>query len=173
MTEVELPGILQLRATPGILRSLVSTLTEQEAAWKPSPSRWSVLEVLGHLSHVELGGFRGRLERMVREENPQIPPYDPDVFAAQGIYGGRTAAAALDEFEQERERSLAFLETLPADSMNRTGVHGELGPIIAGNLFHEWPLHDLGHVRQIVELVRAVKYYPRIGPWQRFYTVNP
>ncbi|MCW5978607.1 MAG: DinB family protein [Bryobacteraceae bacterium] len=173
MTESEFPGILQLRATPGILRSLTAALTGDEAAWKPASGRWSVLEALGHLRHVELGGFRGRLERIFAEDNPTLPPYDPDEFAAAGLYGGRTLASALDEFEAERARSLAFLETVPAERINRSAAHGELGPITASNLLHEWPLHDLGHVRQVAELVRAVKYYPHIGAWQKFYTLNP
>jgi hypothetical protein len=52
-----------------------------------------------------------------------------------------------------------MLEALPPDSVTRTGVHGQLGPITAGNLLNEWPLHDLGHIRQVAELIRAVKYY--------------
>jgi len=148
-------------------------LTEEEAAWKPSAKRWSALEVLGHLGHVELLGFRHRVELMMREENPKIAPYDPDAFAAAGVFGGRTVSSALDEFEGEREQSLRFLESLPPDCTSRTGIHGELGPITVGNLLHEWPLHDLGHIRQIAELIRAVKYYPHIGPWQRAYSMNP
>jgi hypothetical protein len=173
MTESEFPGILQLRATPPVLRNLVSALAEEEAAWKPSEKRWSVLEVLGHLCHVELIGFRGRMERLIREENPHVAGYDPDVYAAQGLYGGRTVAGALDEFERVRQESLAFLSGLPIDLLRRPGVHQEIGPITVGQLLHEWPLHDLGHVRQAAELIRTVKYYPHIGPWQRFYTMNP
>lgn len=167
------PSILrQLRSTPGVLRSLC-TVSEEEAAWKPSPQRWSVLEVLGHLAHVEALGFRGRLERMLSEDNPALPAYDPGAFAASGAYGGRALAGALDAFEQERGQSLRLLEALPDGAVRRTGVHAELGPVTVNHLLHEWPLHDLGHIRQIAELVRAVKYYPHIGPWQRAYTMNP
>ena len=163
----------QLQSTPTLLRALTIALTEQEAAWKPSPKRWSVLEVLGHLSHVEQLGFRHRIERMLAENNPRIEPYDPEAYAAAGAFAGHSLASAVDAFQNQREQSLRLLENLPADAASRTGVHGEFGPINIGNLLNEWPLHDLGHVRQIAELIRAVKYYPHIGPWQKTYTMNP
>jgi hypothetical protein len=31
----------------------------------------------------------------------------------------------------------------------------------------------MGHVRQILELVRAVLYYPKLGPFQAQYKVAP
>ena len=173
MNESEFTGIRQLRATPAVMRNLVCALTEEEADWKPSGKRWSVVEVLGHLCHVELLGFRGRIERLMREDNPRVPGYDPDVYAAEGAYRGRTMAEALDEFERVRRESLLFIDGLSLDSLSRPGIHQELGPITVGQLLHEWPLHDLGHVRQIAELIRAVKYYPHIGAWQRFYSLNP
>jgi hypothetical protein len=85
----------------------------------------------------------------------------------------RPLKAAIGAFEQERSRSLHFLRSVPAAALERPGVHRELGPITVRNLLNEWALHDLGHVRQIAELVRAVKYFPGIGAWQKFYTLHP
>jgi hypothetical protein len=38
---------------------------------------------------------------------------------------------------------------------------------------HEWALHDLGHVRQLAELVRSQLYYPELGPFRADYIVKP
>jgi hypothetical protein len=38
---------------------------------------------------------------------------------------------------------------------------------------NEWALHDLGHVRQLAELVRAQLYYPEIGPFRADYNLKP
>jgi hypothetical protein len=167
------PGYDQLRAMPQILRSLVAGVTQAEARWKPAPSRWSIMQVLGHLAHVEAHGFRGRLVKMLAEHNPTVANYDPDVLAAAGQYDGAGLSAAIDEFARQRELSLAVLRSLPADAAARTGVHSKLGPITIGALIHEWPFHDLGHLRQIAELVRAQKFYPHMGAWREFYTVQP
>ncbi len=40
-------------------------------------------------------------------------------------------------------------------------------------MLHEWTLHDLGHIRQIAELVRARKYLAGAGAMGRSYKLNP
>jgi hypothetical protein len=167
------PGLTQLEAMPGIIRKIVSGVTEKEARWKPSPERWSIAEVLGHLAHVEAQGFRGRVERILSENNPLLPGYDPDKFAATGAYEHQDLAAAFDAYERERLVSLEVLKAIPTVSLARPAVHGELGPLTLSNLLHEWPFHDIGHLRQISELVRAVSFYQRLGPWQKFYSLHP
>lgn len=162
-----------LRATPTLLRELTATLDPADYGWKPSSTRWSVEEVLGHLIHVEALGFRLRAERILREDNPLLEAYDPDAFAAAGVYNGRTLAAALDEFTAERAASLAVLGTLNPASLDRPGRHSKLGDLVLSHLLHEWVFHDLGHIRQIAELVRSRRHYPHLGPWQQFYSVNP
>jgi hypothetical protein len=53
MTDNGLPCLELLEATPGILRGLMSELTDDDARWKPAPDRISVAEVVAHLP---LGG---------------------------------------------------------------------------------------------------------------------
>ncbi len=162
-----------LRATPTLLRELTAPLDPADYGWKPSPARWSVEEVLGHLIHVEALGFRQRTERILGEDNPLLDAYDPDGFAAAGVYSGRSLAGALDDFTAERAASLAVLETLNPASLDRPARHSKLGDLVLSNLLHEWVFHDLGHVRQIAELLRACHHYPHLGPWRQFYSVNP
>ncbi len=38
---------------------------------------------------------------------------------------------------------------------DRRAFHKEVGVITLAQMLHEWALHDLGHIRQIAELVRA------------------
>src|SRR5258708_35797555 len=49
MTENGLPCLDLLEATPGILRALMTELTEADACWKPAPERFSVAEVLARV----------------------------------------------------------------------------------------------------------------------------
>jgi hypothetical protein len=168
-----LPGIGTLEATPEILRGLLASVTEEQTAWKPSPDRWSIAEVLEHMSHVEGHGFRLRAERMVKEENPVLEVYDQEALSAEGQYSGRDVEDSFDHFEEQREDNVAWLTSLPARAISRTAQHQELGTITLGQLLNEWAFHDLGHLRQIAELVRALVYYPNIGPFQKYYKVNP
>jgi hypothetical protein len=168
-----LPGIGTLEATPEILRGLLASVTEEQTLWKPAPDRWSIAEVLEHMSHVEGHGFRVRAEKMVKEDNPELEVYDQEALAADGQYSDREAEDSFDHFEEQREDNVAWLTSLPARMVSRTGQHRELGTITLGQLLNEWAFHDLGHVRQIAEIVRALVYYPNMGPFQKYYKVNP
>ena len=47
----ELPCLDLLEATPAILRGLMWEISDEDARWKPAPARFSIAEVLAHLSH--------------------------------------------------------------------------------------------------------------------------
>lgn len=166
-------NLSQLASTPAVLRLMLASATDQEAEWKPNADRWSILEVLGHLCHVETFGFRNRAERLAREDNPMLESYNQDQWAAAGAYSRTSLADALDEFERERGKSLVALAGIGPDALHRAGTHSELGRVELGHLLEEWNFHDLGHVRQIAELLRSVKYYPKMGPWQGYYKISP
>lgn len=168
-----IPGLRQLQAMPGVFRSVLAGITHEDACWKPAPHRWSVLEVIEHLAHVEVFGFRQRLERMVQEDSPTLASYDPDALMASGVCRLPDLPRALDAFQRERTRSLEVLTALSPGDLLRGGTHAEFGSVTVGELLHEWPFHDLGHLRQICEVLRTRKFYPHLGPWQRIYTVNP
>jgi hypothetical protein len=168
-----LPGVEQLECTAEILRSLLGPLSEGDAVWKPAPNRFSIAEVLEHLSHVEGHCFRLRLDRTLEQNGAGWEPYDPEPLAAAGQYSGRDPEDSFDHWEAQREDNLELLKGLPADAGLRYGVHPSLGLVTLAQLVAEWAFHDLGHIRQIAELIRARKYYPNMGPFQSQYKINP
>jgi hypothetical protein len=62
---------------------------------------------------------------------------------------------------------------LPPGAGDRHAVHKEVGPITLAQMLNEWALHDLGHIRQIAELVRARKYLAGAGPLAASYELKP
>jgi hypothetical protein len=52
-------------------------------------------------------------------------------------------------------------------------VHREVGEITLAQMLHELALHDLGHIRQVAELVRARKFLAGAGPLGRSYELKP
>jgi hypothetical protein len=170
---MSLAGLGTLAATPEILRALMEGLSEEDTVWKAALNRFSIAETLEHLSHVEGHCFRSRVERMVEAENPPIEEYDQDAFFAAGQYSGRSAEDSFDHFEEQRELNLEYLSGLPSSAAERIGTHASLGVITVSHLMNEWAFHDLGHIRQIAEIVRALKYYPGMGPIQSQYRINP
>jgi hypothetical protein len=109
---------------------------------------------------------------MVEENDPALEAYDQNAAYATGCYSGE-AKEHLHHFCHERDRSLSWLRYLPLTAAARTGRHAELGQITLSHLLHEWAFHDLGHIRQISELYRARAFYPKMGAFQRYYSVKP
>ena len=171
MTDDRLPCLELLEATPGILRGLMSELTEDDARWKPAPDRFSVAEVLAHLSHSEGHCYRMRLDLFMAETRPTFEPDDAQMHL--DLYRNADPEEAFNQFEEAREANVEFLRDLPSETGNRVALHREAGEITLNQMLHEWALHDLGHIRQIAELVRARKYLEGAGPLGAEYRLKP
>jgi hypothetical protein len=170
---LEHAALEHLAATPDILRALLTGVSPEQACRKPAPDRYSIAELLEHLSHVEAHCFRARFDALLATDDPEVEPYDQNAFYAQGAYYNRDAEESMAHWEEQREDNIEFLQGLDPKVLSRTGRHAVLGRFTLENLLNEWPLHDLGHVRQMAELVRAQLYFPEIGPFQVEYALKP
>jgi hypothetical protein len=171
MAKNGLPCLDLLEATPGILRGLMTGLTDEDARWKPAPDRFSVAEVLAHLSHSESDCYRMRLDRFMAETRPEFEPDDAQMYL--DLYRGADPEQAFDQFEDRRRSNLEFLRALPQGAGSRVAMHRKFGEITLAQMLHEWTLHDLGHIRQVAELVRARKYLTGAGPMAASYHLKP
>ena len=169
--EPQLDCLNQLEATPSILRGLLCGLSDEDARWKPAPDRFSVAEVLAHLSHSEAHCYRARLDRFLSEDLPEFAADDASMY--YDLYRGADPELSFDHFEDQRETNIEFLRTLPRTAGDRRARHHEAGEITLTQMLHEWALHDLGHIRQIAELVRARKHLAPAGPLGTSYHLNP
>ena len=160
-----------LEETPHILRGLMRELSHEDAAWKPKPDRFSVAEVLAHISHSEGHCYRARLDRFLAEDMPVFEPDDAQMHLA--LYKDADAEDSFDHFEEQRETNIELLRSLPKSAGDRRARHKEVGEITLQQMLHEWAMHDLGHVRQITELVRARKHLAGAGPLGKDYKLTP
>jgi len=166
-----LPCLDLLAATPAILRGLMTEISEQDARWKPADDRFSIAEALSHLSHSEGHCYRARLDRFLAEEMPVFEPDDAQMHLE--LYKNADPEDALGRFEDQRGANLELLRGLPGEAGERKATHKAAGEITLSQMLHEWALHDIGHVRQIAELVRARKYLAGAGPLGEEYRLKP
>jgi hypothetical protein len=160
-----------LEETPGALRGLMRELSHEDAAWKPAPDRFSVAEVLAHLSHSEGHCYRMRVDRFLNEEMPEFEPDDAQMYL--DLYREADAEDSFDHFEEQRDTNMEFLRTLPRAAGERRAMHKEAGEITLQQMLHEWAMHDLGHIRQIAELVRARMHWRQAGKLGESYKLRP
>ena len=171
MSDNGLPCLEILEATPAIPRGLMCELSDADARWKPAPDRFSIAEVLAHLSHSEGQCYRARLDLFESTDRPEFESDDASMYLE--LYRDRDPEEPFDHFEDQRESNLETLRSLPAGSGERLALHREVGEITLAQMLHEWALHDLGHIRQIAELVRAKRYLAGAGPLGKWYPLKP
>jgi hypothetical protein len=170
-SEGELPCLDLLQATPEILRGLMTGLSYDDVRWKPAPDRFSIGEVLAHLSHSEGDCYRMRVGRFMEDERPEFEPDDAQLHLE--LYRKADPEDSFDHFEDQRETNVLYLRDLPASAGKRVALHKEVGEITLEQMLHEWAMHDLGHIRQIAELVRARKHWAAAGPLGKDYQLKP
>ncbi len=159
-------ALKQLEATPQIVQALINSLSERQAALKPSPTSFSVAETITHLLHVEKHCYESRIAKILAQDAPPIPEYDVKHYEAAGAYTGMTVAAAMNDFRHARSENLATLKRLAADQFSRAGIHETVGRFTLGEMVNEWAAHDLGHIRQVANIMRDVRHIPAMGPFR-------
>jgi len=139
----ELPCIGQLEATPDILRGLMASIDEADDCGSTASSRKT------------------------------CPNWSRTTPMHLELYRDADPEDAFDHFEEQRENNVDHLRELPAEAGNRKALHKTAGEITLNQMLHEWALHDLGHIRQVAELVRARKFLAGAGPLGEDYRLKP
>lgn len=142
----------RLAETSGAIAALVRGVDARQASWKPSPERWSILDVVNHLADEEVEDFRTRLRLVLTDRAAPWPPIDPPGWVTERRYADRDLAESLGRFLDEREQSLDWLRELAPPDWTLTHEHPVMGPMTAGTIAASWMAHDLLHVRQITKL---------------------
>lgn len=105
------------------------------------------------------------------EDMPEFESDDAQMYLH--LYENADPEEDFGHFEEQRETNVEMLRGLPVSAGSRKARHQVAGEITLAQMLHEWALHDIGHVRQIAELVRARKYLPGAGALGEFYQLKP
>ena len=139
--------IAALRCSGAALAASFADVSELELRWKPSPDKWSLLEILCHVCDEERDDFRHRLALTLEDPDQDWPPIDPEGWVAQRNYNRAEPHVMLAMFKEERMASLNWLSGLTVDDWSLAHEH-PLGSLAAGDLLSAWVAHDLLHTRQ-------------------------
>lgn len=144
--------IHQLSENLPIFRQLFSGIQEDDLRWKPLPEKWCLLEVLCHLIDEEREDFRARVRHVLFSPDQSMPPIDPQGWVTERKYMSRDFGEMLELFQEERQASIAWLQTLNDPPWKNTYRHPSLGTLSAEFFLANWLAHDYLHFRQITGL---------------------
>jgi len=121
---------------------LLEPLDEKKALHRYAPGKWSVKEVVGHLTDTERI-FAYRALRMGRGDTTPLAGYDEKAYTPAGRFDARPLAEILREYETVRAASLALFGGLDQDALGRRGTANDteisvraIAWIIAGHELH-------------------------------------
>ena len=158
-----------LRRTPVVLREAIVALPGRAVGFHPSPGKWCIKEVVGHLTEEDKRDFVGRIEMMLRQAEPILDLNNQDKVAQERHDCDKDIFKLLDEFAVARSASVLFVESLTSADLERTGVHPKIGIICVRELLHEWLYHDMNHVKQVEGNAQQL-LWNQLGNMQAFYT---
>ena len=141
----------QMKNHAGTIQSLTLGISDELARWKPNPESWSILEVINHLYDEEREDFRVRMDYILHHPGESWPPINPPGWITERGYNQRNLAQSVQNFLEERQKSLAWLKGLLNPDWQASATVS-FGTFSAGDIFAAWVAHDVLHLRQLVEL---------------------
>lgn len=139
-------------ATPNKLAKLVRGVPRTRLTKRPAPGKWSVGEILAHLSDTELvGGYRVRT--ILGAPGTPIQAYDQDKWAEAGGYARRDPRESLALFSTLREANLKLLKSLRPEQWKQSGMHAERGEESIEKIVRMFAGHDRNHIQQIERIL--------------------
>jgi hypothetical protein len=125
------------------------SIPESSGGHRYAEGKWTVREVIGHLSDAERI-YQFRALAFARGDTGQLPKYDPDGYVEWAEFDRRTISSLVAEFLTVREATIAFYENLDAEAWSRKGSVGGAFAVSVRALAYI----SVGHVRQHLDVLR-------------------
>lgn len=149
-----------LRQTHPALVHLTSSASDAALDFRHVPDDWTIREILAHLVDDEMYVMRTRLERMMKEDQPQLAPHDERKWYASRNTSRDALPELLTDFAVQRVASLGIVEMLRESDWAREGYQPEYGIFTAEQWLEHWVEHDTVHVNQIERALSAYAALP-------------
>jgi hypothetical protein len=145
--------------TPRELRSIVNEAGPLLDI-RPAPREWSVLELVGHFVDAELV-VAGRVRWILAHDEPDLMPYDQELWVERLRHREEDAGALLDLFEALRRADLDLWRRSSSAERARIGHHTERGPESYDLTFRMLAGHDRIHLEQMRRTVTEARRLQR------------
>jgi hypothetical protein len=133
----------------GELAEMLRAAGEARGGFRPAPGKWSLKEVVGHVSDGERV-FSYRALRIARGDATPLASFDQDAFVAGADFGRRSLSDLTDEFVAVRAATVALLRSLTTEESLRAGTASGAGVTVRA-LAYIIAGHERHHARAIRE----------------------
>ncbi len=143
----------QLRYSLKTVLYIAQTVAPQDLiTYRDGDGGWTVAEVIGHLLDCERL-FLERARLILAYDCPDLPFPDQNEDVIKGRYNERDPQTVLADWQQVRDKYLAYLATTPDDAWTREGKHPRYAPFSLNDLLFLNCWHDMIHIDQMTRIL--------------------
>ena len=121
---------------------ILATITEEKSLHRYAPDKWSIRQLLNHVSDNERV-FLYRALWFARGFDTPLPGFDQNIAVPHAAADQFSWASHIADFSAVRAATLSFFRNLPEEAWSRTGIASDnpvsvraLAYIIAGHVAH-------------------------------------
>jgi hypothetical protein len=125
-----------------VITEFLHSITEEKSNYAYAPGKWTVKELLQHMTDTErIFAYRGLC--IARNEKGNLPGFDENEYAAASNAGNRTWKDLAEEFLIVRKSTAALFNSFTPEALNNTGTSNSnplmvnsIGFITVGHVYH-------------------------------------
>ena len=136
--------------------SIAKSIAPQDLEKAPIAGEWSAAYVLHHMCDGEMH-FATRYITNLAETNPNVVPFNENVYPDRLQYAKRDALASLAAIEGIQLAVANILAAIPESDWSRTSMHPDSGLLTLKDLFAMDTRHSKSHAGQLQEIINALK----------------
>lgn len=130
------------------LTELIKTATEEMLYFKPSPKKWSAVEIIVHLADADCNGFV-RFRKAIAESGSEVELYNHDKWAVKLDYQNQNIVTSLALFKMLRLSNFQMLSKVEGKKWKNFVIHPEKGKVTLLDLLQTYTDHLSVHINQI------------------------
>jgi hypothetical protein len=131
------------------MQQLIGEIPVEKENYSYAPGKWTIKEVIGHITDTErIFGYRALC--IARGETNPLPGYDDQVYVSNGSFNTRSLYDLVHEFSVVRESNLIMFKSFDADAKGRIGIANNNQVGVSALLFMILG-HEIHHLRVIRE----------------------
>lgn len=146
------PTADQLTATIERWRTILLELDESTARHKPTPDRWSIAEVVGHMIDSACNNHQ-RFIRAQADQADQLRQYDQNAWVLGSNYQQSDWKALVSLWHFYNQHLAQVMRNIPQDAMQTVCTVGSSPPCTLKFLVNDYLDHMEHHLKKIEERI--------------------
>jgi len=139
-----------------LLRKAVEGLSEEELRFQPAPGKWSIHQILIHVTDAEILATH-RLRKVLAEEEPLLLSFDQEAWTDNLGYERLDREQHMLLFQMLRASMLPLLENLTSEQLERVGQYPDGVRYTFKELLELRVKHVRDHLAQIERVKQAFR----------------